>query len=87
MFLPHTGVGWYLEPAFDVKTISRRGAFISTLIAFFVAEIGDKTQIVPVGLAARFENFYLPVIGTTLGMRMANIPAVLLGDKMAASCR
>jgi putative Ca2+/H+ antiporter (TMEM165/GDT1 family) len=63
--------------------ISRSGAFISTLIAFFIAEIGDKTQIATVGLAARFEQFYPVVIGTTLGMMLANIPAVLLGDRIA----
>ena len=62
---------------------SGSGAFISTLIAFFIAEIGDKTQIATVGLAARFEQFYPVVIGTTLGMMLANIPAVLLGDKVA----
>jgi len=66
-----------------VEGISRRGAFISTLIAFFVAEIGDKTQIATVGLAARFEHFYPVVMGTTLGMMVANIPVVLLGDKLA----
>jgi Ca2+/H+ antiporter, TMEM165/GDT1 family len=48
------------------KAISRSGAFTSTLIAFFLAEIGDKTQIATVGLAARFEVFYAVVIGTTL---------------------
>ena len=63
--------------------ISRSGAFISTLIALFIAEIGDKTQIATVGLAARFEQFYAVVIGTTLGMMLANIPAVLLGDRIA----
>jgi Ca2+/H+ antiporter, TMEM165/GDT1 family len=67
----------------DVKTISRRGAFTSTLIAFFFAEIGDKTQIATVGLAARFEVFYPVVAGTTLGMMLANIPAVILGDQLA----
>jgi putative Ca2+/H+ antiporter (TMEM165/GDT1 family) len=67
----------------DIKTISRRGAFISTLIAFFFAEIGDKTQIATVGLAARFEVFYAVVAGTTLGMVLANIPAVILGDRLA----
>jgi Ca2+/H+ antiporter, TMEM165/GDT1 family len=66
-----------------VKTISRRGAFISTLIAFFFAEIGDKTQIATIGLAARFEVFYAVVAGTTLGMMLANIPAVILGDRLA----
>jgi putative Ca2+/H+ antiporter (TMEM165/GDT1 family) len=63
--------------------ISRFGAFISTLVAFFLAEIGDKTQIATIGLAARFEHFYPVVIGTTLGMMLANIPAVLLGNKVA----
>jgi putative Ca2+/H+ antiporter (TMEM165/GDT1 family) len=48
----------------EVKTISRRGAFFSTLVAFFVAEIGDKTQIATVGLVARFEHFYPVVMGT-----------------------
>jgi putative Ca2+/H+ antiporter (TMEM165/GDT1 family) len=61
----------------EVEAISRRSAFVSTLIALFVNEIGDKTQIATVGLAARFENFYPVVIGTTLGMMAANIPVVL----------
>jgi Ca2+/H+ antiporter, TMEM165/GDT1 family len=67
----------------DVQTISRRGTFVSTVIAFFFAEIGDKTQIATVGLAARFEVFYAVVAGTTLGMMLANIPAVILGDRLA----
>jgi putative Ca2+/H+ antiporter (TMEM165/GDT1 family) len=67
----------------DFKTISRSGAFVSTLIAFFVAEIGDKTQIATVGLAARFATFFPVVAGTTLGMMAANIPAVFLGDRLA----
>jgi Ca2+/H+ antiporter, TMEM165/GDT1 family len=61
----------------EVETISRRSAFVSTLIALFVNEIGDKTQSATVGLAARFENFYPLVIGTTLDMMAANIPVVL----------
>ena len=60
-----------------------RGAFISTLVAFFLAEIGDKTQIATIGLAARFEQFYPVVIGTTCGMMLANIPAVLIGGRLA----
>jgi putative Ca2+/H+ antiporter (TMEM165/GDT1 family) len=48
-----------------------------------LAEIGDKTQIATVGLAARFEVFYCVVIGTTLGMMLANIPAVLIGNRIA----
>jgi Ca2+/H+ antiporter, TMEM165/GDT1 family len=67
----------------DANAISRGGAFAATLVAFFLAEIGDKTQIATIGLAARFEAFYPVVIGTTLGMMLANIPAVLLGHRMA----
>jgi len=65
------------------QSVGRFGAFASTLAAFFLAEIGDKTQIATVGLAARFEQFYPVVLGTTLGMMLANIPAVLLGDRIA----
>jgi len=65
------------------RVVSRSGAFTATLCAFFIAEIGDKTQIATVGLAARFEQFYPVVIGTTLGMMLANIPAVLIGDRIA----
>jgi Ca2+/H+ antiporter, TMEM165/GDT1 family len=57
--------------------------FFATLCSFFVAEIGDKTQLATVGLAARFEDFYPVVIGTTLGMMLANVPAVLIGDRAA----
>ena len=77
---------WALFPdkyAGNDKAIGRSGAFISSLAAFFLAEIGDKTQIATVGLAARFEQFYPVVLGTTLGMMLANIPAVLIGDRIA----
>jgi Ca2+/H+ antiporter, TMEM165/GDT1 family len=67
------------------RAIGRSGAFMSTLVAFFLAEIGDKTQIATIGLAARFEQFYPVVAGTTLGMMLANIPAVFLGDKLATT--
>jgi Ca2+/H+ antiporter, TMEM165/GDT1 family len=67
----------------DDRAVSRSGAFTATLCAFFLAEIGDKTQIATVGLAARFEQFYPVVIGTTLGMMLANIPAVFVGDRIA----
>ena len=67
----------------DARTLSRSGAFVATLVAFFIAEIGDKTQIATVGLAARFEQFYPVVLGTTLGMMLANIPAVLVGNRIA----
>jgi putative Ca2+/H+ antiporter (TMEM165/GDT1 family) len=65
------------------KATGRSGAFVTTLVAFFLAEIGDKTQIATVGLAASFEQFYPVVLGTTLGMMLANIPAVLIGDRIA----
>jgi Ca2+/H+ antiporter, TMEM165/GDT1 family len=58
------------------KASSRSGAFVATLVAFFLAEIGDKTQIATVGLAARFEQLSPVVLGTTLGMMLANIPVV-----------
>jgi putative Ca2+/H+ antiporter (TMEM165/GDT1 family) len=67
----------------DAKATRRAGAFTATLVAFFLAEIGDKTQIATIGLAARFETFYPVVLGTTLGMMLANIPAVLIGDRIA----
>ncbi len=54
--------------------------FIATLIAFFIAEMGDKTQVATVMLAAQFEYFWMVVCGTTLGMLIANVPVVLLGN-------
>jgi putative Ca2+/H+ antiporter (TMEM165/GDT1 family) len=63
--------------------VSRFGAFAATLVAFFLAEIGDKTQIATIGLAARFEQFLPVVIGTTLGMMLANIPVVVIGGRLA----
>ena len=63
--------------------LGRGGAFVTTAVVFFLAEIGDKTQIATIGLAARFEQLYAVVIGTTLGMMLANVPAVILGDRLA----
>ncbi len=60
------------------------GPFLTTLIAFFLLEIGDKTQIATVALSARFNDLVLVTAGTTLGMMLANVPAVLLG-KVAAT--
>ncbi len=64
-------------------TTSRYGVFMSTVIAFFLAEMGDKTQVATVALAAEYASLFWVVAGTTLGMMIANVPAVLLGDKMA----
>jgi putative Ca2+/H+ antiporter (TMEM165/GDT1 family) len=66
-------------------TASRWGVFGVTVVAFFLAEMGDKTQVATVVLAARFASLTAVVIGTTLGMLLANVPVVLLGK--AASTR
>ncbi|GAB3370238.1 TMEM165/GDT1 family protein [Azotobacter armeniacus] len=60
--------------------LKRHGPFLTTLIAFFLAEMGDKTQIATVMLAAQYPHFVLVVIGTTLGMLIANVPVVLAGN-------
>ncbi|GAB3474830.1 TMEM165/GDT1 family protein [Azotobacter salinestris] len=60
--------------------LKRYGPFLTTLIAFFLAEMGDKTQIATVMLAAQYPHFVLVVIGTTLGMLIANVPVVLAGN-------
>jgi putative Ca2+/H+ antiporter (TMEM165/GDT1 family) len=54
------------------------------MVAFFVVEIGDKTQVATVALAARFQDVIAVTIGTTLGMMLANAPAVLLGEAIVA---
>lgn len=56
------------------------GVFLTTLVAFFLVEIGDKTQVATTLLAARFQDLVLVTLGTTLGMMLANIPAVYLGE-------
>lgn len=59
-----------------------RGAFVTTTIAFFAAEMGDKTQIATIALGAQYQDVLLVAIGTTLGMMLANVPAVFLGERM-----
>jgi putative Ca2+/H+ antiporter (TMEM165/GDT1 family) len=66
----------------DAK-LAKYGVFMTTLIAFFLAEMGDKTQIATVALAAQYNNFSAVVAGTTCGMMLANVPAVYLGDRIA----
>ncbi len=61
---------------------SRYGAFLTTVISFFLVEMGDKTQIATVGLGAQFHNVVLVTMGTTLGMMIANVPAVLVGNRL-----
>ena len=60
----------------------RGGVFVTTLVAFFLVEIGDKTQIATIALGARFDNVVWVALGTTLGMMIANIPAVYLGEAL-----
>jgi Ca2+/H+ antiporter, TMEM165/GDT1 family len=68
----------------DVKAHdSRFGVFGTTLIAFFLVEMGDKTQIATVALAAKYDALVAVVMGTTIGMMIANVPAVLLGNVAA----
>ncbi len=64
----------------DSSALKRFGPFVTTLIAFFLAEMGDKTQIATVMLAAQYPHFLLVVAGTTLGMLIANVPVVLAGN-------
>ena len=61
----------------------RFGVFGATAVAFFLAEMGDKTQIATVALAARYPDIVQVVLGTTFGMMLANVPAVLMGDRIA----
>ena len=79
--------GWMLIPdkLDDGEDLAnaRFGVFWTTVIAFFLAEMGDKTQIATVALAARYTEVVQVVIGTTLGMMLANAPAVFLGEKIA----
>jgi putative Ca2+/H+ antiporter (TMEM165/GDT1 family) len=75
--------GWALIPdkADDgASNATRGGVFLTTLVAFFLVEIGDKTQIATSLLAARFHEVMWVTVGTALGMMAANIPAVLLGE-------
>jgi len=77
---------WTLIPdTFNEKDahLAKFGVFGTTVIAFFLAEMGDKTQIATVALAAEYHALVSVVAGTTAGMMLANVPAVLLGDRMA----
>jgi Ca2+/H+ antiporter, TMEM165/GDT1 family len=76
---------WVLKPdTLDGSNpANRRGAFAATLIAFFIVEIGDKTQIATVALAAGYANLAAVVAGTTCGMLLANAPIVFLGKAFA----
>ncbi len=73
---------WALKPdtlTEDAARVSGASAFLATAVAFFIAEIGDKTQIATVALAAAYSNLIAVVAGTTAGMVLANTPVVFLG--------
>jgi putative Ca2+/H+ antiporter (TMEM165/GDT1 family) len=77
--------GWILIPDKiddDTHTKQTGSVFLTTVIAFFLAEMGDKTQIATVALAAQYSSLIAAVAGTTAGMMLANAPAVLLGEKV-----
>ncbi len=67
----------------EETSMGKFGVFMTTLIAFFLAEMGDKTQIATVALAARFPSTLAVVAGTTFGMMLANVPAVYFGERIA----
>jgi Ca2+/H+ antiporter, TMEM165/GDT1 family len=68
----------------ETQVAHKLGVFGATLVTFFLAEMGDKTQIATVALAAHYGTPLLVVIGTTLGMMIADVPAVFVGDKLAS---
>ncbi|KQW00762.1 TMEM165/GDT1 family protein [Rhizobacter sp. Root1221] len=78
--------GWMLIPdkiGEDEGSTNGHGVFVTTVIAFFLAEMGDKTQIATVALAARYHDLVAVVAGTTCGMLIADVPAVFVGDRLA----
>jgi putative Ca2+/H+ antiporter (TMEM165/GDT1 family) len=77
--------GWTLIPDKldeEEEKPARFGAFVTTLIAFFLVEMGDKTQLATIALGARFQSVIPVMTGTTLGMMLANVPAVFLGHEL-----
>ena len=77
--------GWALIPDSapdEASATPRHGVFLATVIAFFLVEMGDKTQIATVALAAQFQSMFWVLIGTTLGMLSANVPVVFAGDAL-----
>jgi putative Ca2+/H+ antiporter (TMEM165/GDT1 family) len=78
---------WALKPdelKAESQTLSKFGVFGVTFAAFFLAEIGDKTQLATIGLAARYPDLIAVVAGTTFGMLIADVPVVFLGEKASA---
>jgi putative Ca2+/H+ antiporter (TMEM165/GDT1 family) len=76
---------WTLKPdkLEENKTLRGAGVFLTAFISFFLVEMGDKTQLATIALAARYDSLVAVVMGTTLGMMIANIPAVWMGEVLA----
>jgi len=76
---------WALKPdeLEEDRQLRGAGVFLTTLVAFFLVEMGDKTQLATVALAARYPSLVAVVLGTTLGMMIANVPAVYMGEALA----
>lgn len=78
---------WALIPdsldAADHPPATRQGVFLATTVLFFLAEMGDKTQLATVALGAQYSQLLMVTLGTTLGMMAANVPAVLVGERLA----
>lgn len=68
----------------ETRIANKLGVFGATFITFFLAEMGDKTQIATVALAAHYASAFMVVVGTTIGMLLADVPAVFAGDKLAS---
>lgn len=75
---------WILIPdkEEELKATGRFGAFLTTVVAFFLAEMGDKTQLATVALGARFSQVWIVTLGTTMGMMASNALAIFLGEKL-----
>ena len=67
----------------EPSALDKAGPFVASLVAFFLLEIGDKTQVATIALAARFNDLLLVTMGTTTGMMIADVPAVFLGEAVA----
>jgi putative Ca2+/H+ antiporter (TMEM165/GDT1 family) len=76
---------WALKPdeLEENPSMPSAGVFLTTLVVFFLVEMGDKTQLATIALAARYDSLVSVVLGTTLGMMIANAPAVWMGEKLA----
>ncbi|HSS46834.1 MAG TPA: TMEM165/GDT1 family protein [Burkholderiales bacterium] len=95
--VPHSFLNWIVALSFiafglwtlhpdsleEDPRIHEAGVFVTAFIAFFLAEMGDKTQLATIALAARFDALVEVVLGTTLGMLLADVPAVFIGEKLA----